>query len=52
MALQIERAMFMKKTTMLGGALVISDFGAGPLSLDALISQRNRSRSFDDSDVP
>jgi len=30
----------MKNVTMLGGALVISYFGAGPLSLDALISQR------------
>jgi putative oxidoreductase len=40
MTLQVERAMFMKNVTMLGGALVISYFGAGPLSLDALISQR------------
>jgi len=40
MTLQIERAMFMKNITMLGGALVICYFGAGPLSLDALISQR------------
>jgi putative oxidoreductase len=37
---QIERAMFLKNVTMLGGALVISYFGADPLSLDALISQR------------
>jgi len=51
-ALQIEKAMFMKNITMLGGALVISYFGAGPLSLDALISQRNRlTRSFDDADI-
>jgi putative oxidoreductase len=34
---QIETAMFMKNVTMLGGALLISYFGAGPLSLDALI---------------
>jgi putative oxidoreductase len=34
---QIERAMFLKNVTMLGGALVISYFGAGPLSLDALL---------------
>jgi len=40
MRLQIEKAMFLKNVTMLGGALVISYFGAGPLSLDALISQR------------
>jgi putative oxidoreductase len=32
---QIEKAMFMKNITMLGGALLISYFGAGPLSLDA-----------------
>jgi putative oxidoreductase len=52
MALQIEKAMFMKNITMLGGALVISYFGAGPLSLDALMSQRNRlTRSFDDPQV-
>jgi len=35
---QIERAMFMKNLTMLGGALLISYFGAGPLSLDAFIN--------------
>jgi putative oxidoreductase len=35
---QIEQAMFLKNLTMLGGALVISYFGAGPLSLDALLS--------------
>jgi putative oxidoreductase len=40
---QIEIAMFMKNVTMLGGALVISYFGAGPLSLDALLSQRKDS---------
>ena len=40
MALQIEKAMFLKNLTMLGGALVISYFGAGPLSLDALTSRR------------
>jgi uncharacterized membrane protein YphA (DoxX/SURF4 family) len=36
---QIERAMFLKNLTMLGGALVISYVGAGPLSLDALLSR-------------
>lgn len=35
---QIEQAMFLKNLTMLGGALVISYFGAGPLSLDALLN--------------
>ena len=36
---QIEQAMFLKNLTMLGGALVISYFGAGPLSLDALVNR-------------
>jgi putative oxidoreductase len=39
-AFQIQKAMFMKNLAMLGGALVISYFGADPLSLDVLISQR------------
>jgi len=38
---QIEQAMFLKNITMLGGALIISYFGAGPLSLDG---QLNRDR--------
>ena len=40
---QIERAMFLKNLTMLGGALIISYFGAGPLSLDALFKVRDHS---------
>ena len=36
---QIERAMFLKNLTMLGGALVISYYGADPLSLDALLNR-------------
>jgi putative oxidoreductase len=36
---RIEQAMFLKNLTMLGGALVISYFGAGPLSLDALLNR-------------
>jgi putative oxidoreductase len=35
----IERAMFLKNLTMLGGALVISYYGADPLSLDALLDR-------------
>jgi len=35
MAAQMERAMFMKNVSMLGAALLIAYFGAGPLSLDA-----------------
>jgi len=32
---QMQMVMFMKNLTMLGGALVISQLGAGPFSLDA-----------------
>lgn len=32
---QLQQAMFLKNLSMLGGALLISYFGAGPLSLDA-----------------
>jgi putative oxidoreductase len=35
MMAQIQIAMFMKNLSMLGGALLISQFGAGPWSLDA-----------------
>lgn len=35
MMAQIQMAMFMKNISMLGGALLISQLGAGPLSLDA-----------------
>jgi putative oxidoreductase len=35
MAAQIEMIMFMKNVSMLGGALLISQFGAGPFSFDA-----------------
>jgi putative oxidoreductase len=37
---QLEEAMFMKNLTMLGGALLISYFGAGPLSFDAFVHSR------------
>ena len=36
---QIQLVMFMKNLAILGGALLISQFGAGPLSLDARRSQ-------------
>jgi putative oxidoreductase len=42
-ASQIEKAMFLRNVTMLGGALLISYFGAGPLSLDALLDARGSS---------
>src|SRR5438445_9155942 len=32
---QIQMILFMKNVSMLGGALLISQFGAGPFSLDA-----------------
>lgn len=35
MMAQIQMIMFMKNVSMLGGALLISQFGAGPLSFDA-----------------
>ena len=35
MMAQIQMVLFMKNVSMLGGALLISQFGAGPLSLDA-----------------
>jgi putative oxidoreductase len=35
MMAQMQMIMFMKNVSILGGALLISQFGAGPLSLDA-----------------
>ena len=35
MMAQLQMILFMKNVSMLGGALLISQFGAGPLSLDA-----------------
>jgi putative oxidoreductase len=35
MMAQLQMIMFMKNVSMLGGALLISQFGAGPFSLDA-----------------
>jgi putative oxidoreductase len=32
---QMQMVMFMKNLSMLGGALLISQFGSGPCSLDA-----------------
>jgi putative oxidoreductase len=34
MQMQMQMSMFMKNMSMLGGALIIAYFGAGPLSLD------------------
>jgi putative oxidoreductase len=35
MIAQVQMMMFMKNLSMMGAALLISQFGAGPLSLDA-----------------
>jgi putative oxidoreductase len=35
MMAQMQMAMFMKNLSMIGGALLVTQFGAGPLSLDA-----------------
>ena len=35
MMAQVQMAMFLKNVSMLGGAMLIAQFGAGPLSLDA-----------------
>ena len=35
MMMQMQQSMFMKNISMLGGALLIARFGAGPVSLDA-----------------
>lgn len=40
MARQLDQVMFLKNVSMLGAALMIAYFGAGPVSLDA----RNRAR--------
>lgn len=37
---KMQQAMFFKNVSMLGGALLISYFGAGPLSLDARAGRR------------
>jgi putative oxidoreductase len=39
MMAQIQMILFMKNVSMLGGALLISQFGAGPFSLDARSSR-------------
>ena len=39
MMAQLQMILFMKNVSMLGGALLISQFGAGPFSLDARSSR-------------
>ncbi|MBI4667126.1 MAG: DoxX family protein [Nitrospinae bacterium] len=40
MARQIQMIMFMKNLSMMGGALLIAYFGAGPLSMDAKVKPK------------
>jgi putative oxidoreductase len=40
MAAQLQQVMFLKNVSLVGGALVIAYFGAGPLSLDARMGVR------------
>jgi putative oxidoreductase len=44
MMAQMQQAMFMKNLSMLGGALLISHFGAGSLSLDAWLRAGSEGR--------
>jgi hypothetical protein len=44
---QIQMIQFMKNVSMLGGALLIPQFGAGPFSLDARPSRRTRVRGVE-----
>lgn len=37
---QLQQVMFLKNLSILGGALLIAHFGAGPLSLDARLSTK------------
>jgi len=48
--IEVERAMFMKNITMLGGALLIAYFGAGPLSFDSLAETRSTGRFIEIAD--
>ncbi len=41
MMYQVQLAMFMKNVSMLGGALLIAHFGAGPLSVDVRRSEES-----------
>ncbi len=41
MMARMQQVMFMKNLAMLGGALLIAHFGAGPLSLDARLRTRS-----------
>lgn len=46
-AARLEMVMFMKNVTMLGGALLVLYYGAGPISLDARAWNRRRRQTGD-----
>jgi putative oxidoreductase len=41
-AATMQRAMFMKNISILGGALILIYFGAGPISVDAWLASRTK----------
>jgi putative oxidoreductase len=43
---EMQMIHFMKNISMLGGALLIAYFGAGPLSIDARMSEEERAVSY------
>jgi uncharacterized membrane protein YphA (DoxX/SURF4 family) len=45
MAAQMQMVMFMKNVSIMGGALLLSYFGSGPLSLDGLLRARSVPRA-------
>jgi putative oxidoreductase len=42
MMARMQQVMFMKNVAMLGGALLITQLGSGPLSLDSYLAKRRR----------
>jgi putative oxidoreductase len=45
MMAQMQMAMFMKNVSLLGGALLIAQVGAGPFSLDAWRERQGRAKT-------
>ena len=41
MMAQMQQIMFMKNVSMLGAALLVADFGAGPVSVDEALERRS-----------
>ena len=42
MMMQMQMEMFMKNIAMLGGAMVIANFGSGPLSIESLLNSSTK----------